>query len=52
MAKAPWTLKYNECFQRADSPWALNLDAAMFGQKPPKQAATDIEREVNVILSQ
>jgi multiple sugar transport system substrate-binding protein len=52
VARAPWTLKYDECFQRADSPWALNLDAAMFGQKTPRQAAADIEREVGVILSQ
>jgi multiple sugar transport system substrate-binding protein len=52
VAKAPWTLKYNESFQRADSPWAVNLDAAMFGQKPPKQAAQDIEREINAILAQ
>jgi ABC-type glycerol-3-phosphate transport system substrate-binding protein len=37
--------------RRPDGPWQTNLDAAMRGQKTPKQAAGDLQREVNAILS-
>jgi multiple sugar transport system substrate-binding protein len=50
VARTVYSAKWS-VVRRPDGPWQTNLDAAMRGQKTPKQAAGDLQREVNAILS-
>ena len=50
VAKAPWSVRFTD-IRAADGSWMTNMRAALLGQKPARQAAEEIQRDVNVILS-
>ncbi len=48
--RAPYHEKYDVLFQRADSPLAVNMNAAMSGQKEVRQALQDMKQAMEAIL--